>query len=122
MRGISKASCLPTLNVLTKTWFLSEMFLYLKVEYAAIKICNSPIPTFHREFPIIKYFTPHSFKQETIGVWTFGHKQKAHQPVQHVKIKIVGEVLGDPLSLRFFEPSKPETLNLISFFLPNNQV
>ena len=52
----------------------------------------------------------------------YGHELKSHQPVQHVKVKIVGEVLGDPLSLRFFEPSKPEILNLISFFLPNNQV
>ena len=30
-----------------------------------------------------------------------------HQPVEHVKVEVVGEVLRNPFPLRLFEPSKP---------------
>ena len=34
-------------------------------------------------------------------------------PVKHVKVEVVGEMLGNPLPFRFFEPSKPTRASML---------
>ena len=34
-------------------------------------------------------------------------------PVEHVKIEVVGKVLGNPLPFRLFEPGKPTTVKML---------
>ena len=50
--------------------------------------------------------SPHGPKRQYVQ-WACVRCPLVHQPVKHVKVEVVGEVLGNPLSFRLFEPSKP---------------
>ena len=99
MRGISKASCLPTLFDSGSNQLLRSVKLqlsYLKVQDAAIKVGHTPVPALHREFSgdeAVQYFLAQR-------IW-------AIEPVKHVEVKVVGKMLGNPFPFRLFEAGKP---------------
>ena len=72
------------------------MFPHLKIEYTAIKVGHTPVPTF-------KSSNLYTWGSLSFLMPTFYREF----PVKHVKVEVVGEMLGNPLPFRFFEPSKP---------------
>ena len=99
MRGISKASCLPTLCNSGSNQLLHSVKLklsYLKVQDAAIKVGHTPVPALHGKFSgdeAVQYFLA-----QRVG---------AIKPVKHVEFEVVRKMLGNPFPFRLFEAGKP---------------